>query len=507
MTLQKNSVILFRVRQKKITTGAKPATRGLRAGRHLVFNHPIHQQDRESAAQFRRLVPVAFVEDKAAKPPASFPEAAQIGKVLALGPSGWTELDKGAKVDEETGKMKVPEWDSFYKFILDSRAFYLKKRGKKKDGSPQYIKTPTRGVKDNTISLPIGWTKTFSENLKTGKLSARDVDESLEKISKQLMETQRQRTGWEPLYIAVHPDSERNFQFHFGMGSVDQETRQLLGRSATGKPGKQGLREAGFNFLNVWRHARKCKLTPEEELRFEEKFLKMPKLKFKGKNTNWDGSEKILHGGFDDVALAVRLEELLKQQFPHLALEAENRSVEAATTWARKALNNGTTPTELTANLEEMRGMNVSLEQQNQRLETKAKDAERAFGESYTNELKLEKKLKALNKNPFANKSEAEIKQIEEDLENVGKLRGLEELLMNYYAKEAQMVEEIQALKRNPFANKSETEIKALNEKLQTVDELRDENIRLKKFPLDGKTEGEVNVIIANYRQSLKKGS
>jgi hypothetical protein len=145
------------------------------------------------------------------------------------------------------------------------------------------------------------------------------------------------------LYISVHPDSETNIQFHLGVAAVDPKTHQLLGRSATGEKGRKGLREAGFAFLNVWRHAQKAKLTPEEQVKFEEKFLKLPKFAFAKTHTNWDGSEKKQHGGFDDIALAVRLEKLLAEEFPEFVDVAEKNAVEIATKWARDIMRDGRT--------------------------------------------------------------------------------------------------------------------------------------------------------------------
>ncbi len=459
--------------RKKITKGAKGATAGLKAAHHLNPHHPIHEQDREQAAILRSRV---FVEDPTKESKLPFTQEHEIGGVYAyvrgVRESLLQQLDKGAKTDSETGEFPTPELDEFYANIFRNRNFYFKKGNKKKDGSNYIVKMKTDGVKDNTLSLPKMWTKLLSEKLKNGELGADRLNETLETISGKLLKTLADRTGYEPLYAAIHPDTEHNLQFHFGTGSVDPETHCLLGRSASGKRGKQGLREAGFSFLNVWRHAKNAKLTEEEQLRFEERCLKLPKLFFNDRNTNWDGSEKKPNGGFDDVALATSLEELLNSEFPEFAKEVHDAAVMDSTLWARAMLANGHSRGRLLSTIGDLRTDKESLVKTVQ------------FGKDALLETKKQ--------------SESIQKELMHEIET---LDSEKDALFETTKKQSSV---IQKFKKNPYFNKSDEEIKKLNDKLEMVDELRDKIIHLKKYPLDGNSEEKMWSLVEGHLAKLK---
>jgi hypothetical protein len=341
---------------RKITTGAKskPSTRA--SLRHLFYQNPQHEKDRKKAQLLRSRQSIFLPKMyELLMKSSDFPRASEVAFLVGISDQKATVFDPTP--DPETGSDLRPEVVDFWHKIHEDRAYYIRKDKKKKDGSFYQRKQATNGVKECTISLPIGWTKVLKTAIETGLLSPAGLSQDLQEIGQLLLQEMHSRTGYEPLFLALHPDSETNMQFHLGLGSVDPITREPLGRSGTGERGKKSIREAGTCFLNVWRHAKKAVLNPQQLEKFEKENLCIPRLAFQNAHTDWDGHSLKTKDGlplsYDDVALAVKLESLLKERFPEQAKTAEEVSVDFATNWVIEALNSGPTKADLRQSIEE----------------------------------------------------------------------------------------------------------------------------------------------------------
>jgi len=208
-------------------------------------------------------------------------------------------------------------WVQFHQQMSRSRSYYVRKGKKKSDGTYGERNCKTKGVIDTYVTVPKWWTQAIAEEVRAGKVGAKEVKTRMKQIAAQLLLKHEKRTGYEGLYAAVHPDSCVNLQIHLGVGTVDPKTHKLLGRSAGGTRGKRGLKELGDVFLYVWNLSRLGDLP--------ESCLKLPKLCFKQASAQWskDGLHLDLHP-FDDVALSSFLEKLLKEKFP----ECSDRALE-----------------------------------------------------------------------------------------------------------------------------------------------------------------------------------
>jgi hypothetical protein len=351
----------------KITKGAKPASPTTAAYLHKVFGKQ-HEADRERAAKLRAFGGVAVVQGTPIMAP-PFPESSKIFSFwgIQLTPENTKKAIRLDKRDD-SGNLKDPEeGKKFYKSLFKGRNFYLRKKTK---DTEEMRKWKTKGIKEHSVSLPVGWSLLFAEKVKKRQLPASDLADALKSIGLKLLSESAKRTGYEALYLTTHADSPTNVHFEFGLGSVDPVTHKLLGRSATGKRGKQGLREAGFDFLNTWRNSKHAQITPEEQTKFEANFLKIPKMKFSKQGNDWKGKESVLNGGFDDIALSLEVEKLLKEKFPDFSLAADAYAKDHSTAAVKRLLNNGRTHdqknariTELTAELSDLKDKYKTLKE------------------------------------------------------------------------------------------------------------------------------------------------
>lgn len=211
---------------------------------------------------------------------------------------------------------KKEGWVQFHQQMSKSRSYYLRKGKKKKDGTYGEKRCDTKGVIDTYCTVPQWWTRAIAEEIRQGKLDAKEVKTKLKQIAGVLLLKHEKRTGYEGLYAAVHPDSSSNLQIHLGVGTVDPKTHKLIGRSAGGTRGKRGLKELGDCFLYVWNLSHLGNLP--------ERCLKLPKLCFKQASANWskDGVKDDYHP-FDDVALSSFLEKKLEEHFPQCSERAK----------------------------------------------------------------------------------------------------------------------------------------------------------------------------------------
>jgi hypothetical protein len=137
------------------------------------------------------------------------------------------------------------------------------------------------GVFEINVSLPTGVSLVLADMVRTmsgevpeleGRLEDGGIQQLrflLEEVGKAGMEKVRKLSGYLPIYLCLHPDSEGVLSYHFGLSPVDPATRQLLGISAGGRKGKRGLRLLGDAFMSIHRHA--------QFVEIPEKLMVLPK--------------------------------------------------------------------------------------------------------------------------------------------------------------------------------------------------------------------------------------
>lgn len=285
------------------------AVRSKRAVQHLVWTSATHKRDRDQSDKLRRVTTVELEDHRVPRVPLDQPEkiAAQVLFVpeedIQDVPSSMAGFAPPAK---KQGQIVDP--DVFEK-ILDrerkKRSFYYSEKFKRKRGS--------QGVIDTYCSIPPWWGKLLNREIAAGRLTQEALQQSLVSLGAAGIRALAQRTQYEPIYVAVHPESESNIHIHFGLGVVDSQNR-LLGRSATGKRGKKGLRHAGdCNVALLRLHA----LAPSPYLN--------------------KVAMKVEREDYDDVALSRVIDQRLGLAFPHLREEARLAGVAHAKNWQERA--------------------------------------------------------------------------------------------------------------------------------------------------------------------------
>jgi hypothetical protein len=280
-----------------------------RAVRHLVWTSPTHTRDRDQADKLRSRVAILLDDPRA--PRAHLVQSEQIATQLLFVPeedlqdvptsmAGFAPAatKKGQKVDPGVFE-KVVERER------QKRSFYYCEKFKRKRAS--------KGVIDTYCSIPPWWGKILNREMTAGRLSPSELQNSLVSLGNAAMKTLAQRTNYEPVYMAVHPESEANMHIHFGLGVVDSKNR-VLGRSATGKRGKKGLRHAGDCNVALLRLQA---LAPSAYLN---------KIAMKAEQ-----------GDFDDVAVSRVIDQRLGMLFPNLREEAREAGVAHAKNWHQRA--------------------------------------------------------------------------------------------------------------------------------------------------------------------------
>jgi hypothetical protein len=126
------------------------------------------------------------------------------------------------------------------------------------------------GIVETNASLSSGLAQVVAKLVEGGELKV--AQELAQAAGEAGMAELKNRTGYEPAYLALHPDARGTLSFHFGLWPVDREQRCLIGRSAGGKPGRRGLRTLGHAFICVLRHHDAIGL-PEDLVRRAKKNL------------------------------------------------------------------------------------------------------------------------------------------------------------------------------------------------------------------------------------------
>jgi len=325
-----------------------------RAAQHLVWTSDTHRKDRAAADRLRASVSVPLHPDQVLRKELQGARELACQMIFEEDPLGemeaWTSQFGG-----KFPRYKDPEkFASSVAEVAAERSWYTKG---KTDGN-RTRKTP--GVIDTYISIPPWWGRALNAAMKKGIYSTEQVRDALAQISTMAMAELTKRTGYEPVYISVHPESENNVHFHMGVANVSKD-HALIGRSASGKGGRKGLKHAGDCNLAIWR------MYALENNKVVEK-----------------AARKALLGNYDDIAMAKVIDKALGETFPHLKPWAEKAGVAHAKlwmqtaeerlrkrTWAEKAMDENTQLKTKTTRLEEE---NEALKRRLQEIEAAGPD-------------------------------------------------------------------------------------------------------------------------------------
>jgi len=317
-----------RVTSKQKRVGSKDAAA------HLRFKNEIHQKDRDAADRLRSTMVVEV--------PA--PSRKEIGFAKDLAIQAIYEDKKGRWVEEEFEGHIVNE--------NETRSWYRDKNGKKRQS--------TGAILDTYVSIPPWWTRALCDLEKAGKVTSEQVKKLVAAIAMEAMQELANRSGYEPIHLAIHPESEANLHIHLGLATVSKENK-LLGRSATGTTGKKGLRSAGDS------NAALCRMfqhIPKGLKKYWYDVLAMGSRKSHEKDRQATAPK--LNGIFnDDIALNMFIERRLEECAPGLAPRAKHYAQSHVQNWADKMeVASQNSPKLVAAELDALRAENQQLKEQ-----------------------------------------------------------------------------------------------------------------------------------------------
>jgi hypothetical protein len=199
----------------------------LRAARHLTLGDE-HDTDRKAAEAMRTFPIVPRLKQPA------FPREREFGFV-------------GHYID---GSFIIQAGDDFVAMNVAYKkdAWYLR-HDKRRNRKPRPTDT---GLVETNLSLSSGLAHVLASMIEAGKLEL--AQELALTVGKTGMAELKRRTGYDPAYMTLHPDSYGTLSFHYGLWPVDREKRCPIGRSAGGKRGRRGLRSLGHAFISLMRH-------------------------------------------------------------------------------------------------------------------------------------------------------------------------------------------------------------------------------------------------------------
>jgi hypothetical protein len=219
------------------------------------------------------------------------------------------------------------EWVNWHHQLLQDRSFYYRKGNKnKKTGLYGVRKEKQNGVIDAFFSFPRWWTEELAAAIDSEELDIVSARKKIAEVGGLVVKNLAKRTGYEPAYFCIHPDSRKSLQFHVGLCSISDDNL-LMGRSKGGTRGRRGLVFVGEAFLNVWRFSRHAKIPGSR--------LALPKISFEEKGVSWDSTDP-LEGRVDDVATSLTMEAALAAAFPELVSRVQVRATAISTRWSKK---------------------------------------------------------------------------------------------------------------------------------------------------------------------------
>lgn len=227
-----------KTRSKKSKAANGNAKRNIRAkALHLLLGNE-HFHDRAQAEKLRMF---PFVPRKQQ---AAFPDDVKIGF------SGHYRQD--GKFEIQNRKQFITAFEANVE-----NAYYMRidKRPRRK---PRREDT---GLLETNAAISTGPARVLADLVRAGRHDF--VRNTLRLASEAGMAVLSERSGYLPAYLAVHPDAEGTVSTHFGAWPVDPERHVLIGRSATGTPGRKGLRNLGKCFTSILRHDRAIGLPNE----------------------------------------------------------------------------------------------------------------------------------------------------------------------------------------------------------------------------------------------------
>jgi len=322
-----------------------------RAAQHLVWTSETHRKDRAAADRLRASVSVSLHPDEVLRKDiqgAGELACQMIFEEDSLGEKeAWTSQFGG----------KFPRFETPEKFatsvaeVAAERSWYTKGKA---DGNR---KRKTPGVIDTYISIPPWWGRALNAAMKKGVYSTEQVRNALAQIGTTAMAELTKRTGYEPMYISVHPESENNVHFHMGVSTVDKN-HKLVGRSASGEGGRKGLKHAGDCNLAIWRM---YAMEPN-------KVVEKP-------------ARKALLGNYDDIAMAKVIDKALGETFPQLKPWAEKAGVAHAKRWMQTAEERLQKKSRTEQALESVSNKAARLEEENEAIKAKYEAIQRRLQE------------------------------------------------------------------------------------------------------------------------------
>lgn len=221
----------------KLTSKAR-IVRNVRQLWHYVFNSDVHLEDEKKARKKRRAV---FIEIEMPEPNRTpFPSAKEVAANAIRG--------KGGEFEIVAAKSYVDRLDG----LRLQMAYWVPKKGRvKKNGTPTLQKGTTMPLQDCYFNLPPWYAQFLAMLLDKDTSLFPWVQEVVLAAAKAAMAVVEERSGYEGVGIALHPDSCGSFGFH--LQYLTAKDGKLLGRSASGKPGKPALRLANDGNLALYR--------------------------------------------------------------------------------------------------------------------------------------------------------------------------------------------------------------------------------------------------------------
>lgn len=257
-------------KQKRVTTQ--------QSAQHLEFNSTVHRLDRNAADRLRTSISIPAPEVMYARKEIVFARQLATQGVF------------------DSGEWATKKGDEFSDYLMQqakSRSWYRDKNGKKRQSKGAIL--------DSYASLPPWWSKTICDQVRAGKLTIEQAKKIVVEIGMVAIQELAKRTGYEAVYFSMHPESENNLHFHFGLATISSENK-LIGRSASGTVGKKGLKTAGDSTLAL---ARFAKNLPDNPPKLSHEVLK--------KAVGYATKEP-----FDDIAIAKLIDKTLEEKFPLL---------------------------------------------------------------------------------------------------------------------------------------------------------------------------------------------
>lgn len=284
---------------RRVTSKQKRAKESSNSSRHLVFSSEKHAEDRKAADRLRSMPRIPRVSRE------PFPAGKQIAFQGHFG--GEKFLFQG---EEDFVKANIS--------VKNENSWYYSPDKRRSGGKGRKTKT---GVMEVNVALPVGQAMLLSKVCEQNPDCRGLVQEMLLEVAKAGMAKAEALTGYRPVYMALHPDSEGVLSFHLGLSPVDTETRRLLGISGDGRKGRKGLRLLGDAFMSILRHSRYVDIP--------QRLMILPKnaLEKEGRTADWEIG----------LEMEKKMVEVAKKKWPGFEKKSEEYGKSEAEDWVKRA--------------------------------------------------------------------------------------------------------------------------------------------------------------------------